>query len=1691
MRTKDVSHVGSASADLGWPQWWAEAHPTAGPTERQIGMNTMKHSIRYLPALILAWLGFLSPPLGAESTYFTDLPLRTMNRAKPNILVAIDNGGYTQRTYSPDTFLTSLNNYRVGGSYVYRDNPAIGTSWAYSNIRIPFYQPGLSGGTNYMDNSLSYGDDDWHYRSNDCPPVLTTVNGVTTQTGSSCPAGQTRFNRLYFHPNYIYTRPVDPNGRTLPTPAEVAADPGSYDWYVTIPQNGGAYKPNASSSPLRGCNADNASIDDNFNDSSYANPGECSTCDNGKRYDLCAWLDGFNPSAGTVNLRNNFTTAPYPARSNQLFPEFLPKYPEKESVRPDGTVETSAFGSYPATVSGTTCTDTTYVAIFCPAGKKPSSPVNGTVYTPNCSLNDSGEPVRAWYWSRCTANNTGGRLSDPITLGNLTELPAGSFPTSSPYYCDLSVFYPGHQGLYPSTANTDLILPCQKAKDLRGATIYANPGPADYFDTDGTRHSLMAFNSGTTKYYIAWNSATIGQFINWYSFYRTRLLALKSSLGLAINGANLNSNFRIGLATVLNGNDANITLGAYSGNASKHYFSAVADFDTNHKQEWYSQLQKLNYSIATTTPDYPSTLHAMYTWFAGTFPNPAVPSGFLDQSAANTGSQYSEYFDSASKRRRSTGHQGPALYSCQANVVAYVTSSVNANWITQRFTNITSSGGACSAPYTGSSFTFTVPQTPCDVDASAVALPSWLSPTNPYVTARAATPGIGYFYDAAACKTIRAKDCGPTATSCTADTGACTGAYVYTDDSTWPAPYKALSGTRYLGYLFNPRREQNSMAQLALYYWAHDLNEEFNRLRPSTPIDINYIPKWDSAGNRLGDRQGVPELQTDKAFWPHVTTYIVNLGSSGTYDYSTSTAANPLTCAGTGSAAGCSGHLDWPALSMDTTTTEYLNTPDDMAHAGATGHGRFLSAYDGTSLKTAFGTLFTDILALAGSQSAVAVANTQVSQIGTSYAFQSSYNTSGWWGDLVASPIQPTTGIISSYTFDAVTCAKPAGSTNAGWSAHCQLRETLCPGYLSSISGCPEGTIPGANHATVRTIITDKGNSSASPSLGQAFILANLSASLFNLYGGDAERVIAYLRGDSTNENCTAGAATGYRCRFQNGTTIGYWNPLGDVVDSEAVVIGPPQTSYADTEYASFKSTQATRAPVVFQGSNDGMLHAFLVDNSRGTRGSENWAYIPSYVQPKLKELARHGYVHQYYVNATPAFGDVDFNNLGAATGSASWHTLLVGGLGKGGRGYYALDVTTPSLTAASSADKATEAAGKVLWVFPHASSDVADVCSNTVANMGYTYGRPAVVKVKSGTAGIRWVVLLASGYDNGSATGGDGKGHLYILDAQTGACLRDIATSDGSSGSAIGLAHIAAQVADPITDQTVKAVYGGDLLGNVWKFGPSSATGGIETWGVTKFAVLKDAAGASQAVTAEPNVALVGGTPLVYIGTGQYLGERDVPTSTNYKTSAGYVGQSIYALADTGSINYAASSARSAITSINTAYRINGDCTDSDGNPTGTCSFGPQYCTVNSPLTRCFSPALQTALASHTTVHPWVFDIPAGERIITSPVLVLGALMFTSNQPISDPCQPGGKSYFYMLDYRTGGAVSGSAFVSQNILDPVTGDNVMASRPTIIQLPDGRVIGLVSTSVGATLQINNILSQPARRTSWREVPNY
>ena len=139
---------------------------------------------------------------------------------------------------------------------------------------------------------------------------------------------------------------------------------------------------------------------------------------------------------------------------------------------------------------------------------------------------------------------------------------------------------------------------------------------------------------------------------------------------------------------------------------------------------------------------------------------------------------------------------------------------------------------------------------------------------------------------------------------------------------------------------------------------------------------------------------------------------------------------------------------------------------------------------------------------------------------------------------------------------------------------------------------------------------------------------------------------------------------------------------LADIYHSEMIIVGPPvmpslekagntksEANYKIiTGYKAFVEANVDRTPVVYAGANSGMLHAFD-DNT----GEELWAFIPPNLLSSLREMTTsvvNTTIPIYGVDGSPAVKDLYIGG--------QWRTVLMAGLGKGGHGYFALDVTTP-----------------------------------------------------------------------------------------------------------------------------------------------------------------------------------------------------------------------------------------------------------------------------------------------------------------------------------------------------------------------------------------------------------------------------
>ncbi|HVP09479.1 MAG TPA: PilC/PilY family type IV pilus protein, partial [Burkholderiales bacterium] len=501
------------------------------------------------------------------------------------------------------------------------------------------------------------------------------------------------------------------------------------------------------------------------------------------------------------------------------------------------------------------------------------------------------------------------------------------------------------------------------------------------------------------------------------------------------------------------------------------------------------------------------------------------------------------------------------------------------------------------------------------------------------------------------------------------------------------------------------------------------------------------------------------------------------------------------------------------------------------------------------------------------------------------------------------------------------------------------------------------------------------------------------------------DNLLGYLRGQFGHElgRLTVPTTPDNQQFFRNRTSV-----MGDALESQPAFLGAPVFSYPYPGYIQFKTAQSGRIGIVYMGTNDGMLHAFNSSN-----GVERWAYVPSMVIPNMWKLADQNYqnLHTNYVNGSPITSDVcTANCANAVTGTSTdpvWKTILVGGLNGGGRGYYALDITDPT-------------APKLLWEF----TTTAGNGSTKDDDLGYTYGQAIITQRTDG----RWVVAVTSGYNNGNtgptlaaqSPAGTGIGYLFVLDAGTGQLLSKISTGAGTAGNPSGLAKIGGFNADPGGNK-VSYIYGGDLLGNLWRFDindPASAA--IGTGSVLKFATLFSNAGAtvSQPIMTTPVLGTILGKRVVFVGTGKYLEPSDLATTQK---------QTQYAIKD-DNVTATIVNPRTQATMVQ-QYLID--------NPDGTS-------------TRLSAASASATAQGSNTVNfgvnlGWFVDFPSsGERANIDAALIQGTLLVPTIVPASSSCSPGGFGWLNFLDYSTGASVVTPGLSGVRVDATIVGLNVL-----------------------------------------------
>jgi type IV pilus assembly protein PilY1 len=605
---------------------------------------------------------------------------------------------------------------------------------------------------------------------------------------------------------------------------------------------------------------------------------------------------------------------------------------------------------------------------------------------------------------------------------------------------------------------------------------------------------------------------------------------------------------------------------------------------------------------------------------------------------------------------------------------------------------------------------------------------------------------------------------------------------------------------------------------------------------------------------------------------------------------------------------------------------------------------------------------FDEIIARNSSASSASVNSGSVSS--DTRIYQARFNSGSWTGQLLAYPVK-SDGSLGALAWDAATLV-PA------------------PASRKIITVNSDGTkVP-----FQWTDLDDPRKTSIQPGFDANAAMTTLATRRFN-----------YLRGDRTNERSQSNPAGIFRER----ATI-----LGDIVSSSPLWVGAPFFAYSDTmeskPYSAFRTSKANRKQVVYAGANDGMLHAF-----DGSTGAELLAFVPSAAYQNLNSLTSLSYSHKFFVDGPPNMRDVFFNN--------NWHTVLVGGLNRGGQEIYALDITDPTNFSEANASSL------IMWEFTDRDGASAGVTGDS--DLGYTYSQPAIVRLHNG----KWAAVFGNGYNNtapdGSASA-SGNAVLYVVDIETGELVRKIDTLQGTEEDPLGqnrpngLATPAA--VDTDGDRIVDYVYAGDLFGHMWKFdvrdtdpanwnisfGTTAAPLPLFTALGASNASTPNTVSVAQSITSRPEVVRGprGIGMMVLFGTGKYMEVTD-----DQVTAANVAVQTYYGLWDrnTGAATDRVAG-RNALLEQTIQY---------EGNQTFNGRTLPIRVTSDKPL---------------VAQSGWYLDLLSpngynGERQVSNTSIRGSRVIFTTLIPNTDPCGYGGNSWLMELDALDGSRLDMAPF--------------------------------------------------------------
>lgn len=759
-----------------------------------------------------------------------------------------------------------------------------------------------------------------------------------------------------------------------------------------------------------------------------------------------------------------------------------------------------------------------------------------------------------------------------------------------------------------------------------------------------------------------------------------------------------------------------------------------------------------------------------------------------------------------------------------------------------------------------------------------------------------------------------------------------------------------------------------TMADFAFYYWSRDLQagvtsglfkDAANRLKVSphiTDTSTNLFGKpWATGTDARDNKEIYWNPANDPASWPHLVQYMIGFGAAGNLVNNDTTYLNLR-----------NGTTAWPVPASGTDDGRKI---DDMWHAALNSRGEFFAASSPSELVLALKKIINSIVARSTTAVAASLSAPILSPVAET--FKAGYDTNDWTGTVTANRVN----------------ADGTVSTVALWNAR-DLLDARAPSSRVILTSTAVGE--GNGSAFTGTTVVNAINA----------VDANFGTATSTPSGTDR---LAWLRGDISKQG------TSFRQRN---------HILGAIMNAQGLYVAQPASGYrnvwpalsdeakaeADGEgYTKFLSDHSKRAPTLYVAANDGMLHAFDATTAADTYpdtvdvspspGKERWAYVPYSAYGKLANWSSlNSFSFQPSVDGTPVSRDVYFGS-GSAKG---WHTILVAGLRFGGRGVYALDITDAS---ASESDPGA----KVLWEFNNTSPGG--------SNLGYTYGRPNIGRLANG----QWVVIVPAGYFPTGSTdpaANNSFSSLFVLDAQTGALIKEIKTPttvSGITGTVVSSGLTTPVLGDYQGDQIDDVAFAGDLQGDIWRF---DLTGASTNWKAELF--FRSSNPGDRPITVMPRLFAdpIGGGMVVVFGTGKYLAAADNVIDSNTKQ------QAVYGIRDSGAAGQ--------------AVVVEGSSATPLVQQTLSEQNSVRGLTTNPVPAKNSSGVVNRGWFFNLYVNDGTSQTDKGERVVVDAAALPDtnrAIITTLIPQDNDPCDPAPRGAVMFVDAATGGAAAGVNF--------------------------------------------------------------